>query len=337
MPTIASSPIFVVSSPRSGSTLFRLLIDAHPRIGMAPPAWLYDYFHPFLYSYGDLAREENLLALAKDLIDAPTIAKWPISMTPAELVEIAAEPSFRGLYDALHRRYAEKSAKTRWGEKTPRNAFWMDEIAADFPDALFIHLIRDGRDTALDIANAPFFPETIYSAAKLWTDSVKAATDSGNRLPKGSYYEIHYEALCENPATELEKLCDFMGEAFAPEMLLHHERKETKTWSQSAVFHRQVANPISTEFCGIYRALSAEDLAIVESVQYDFLKKFGYPVDGSRKNVPPRLAEQFAATDVVTGMDNAEFKHVLHERRNERLQKGIWRREDRPTQLWSAV
>ena len=67
-----SAPIFMVSSPRSGSTLLRLMIDAHPNIGVAPPAWLYDYVYPFLYSYGDLSQRDNLTALAQDFIDAPT-------------------------------------------------------------------------------------------------------------------------------------------------------------------------------------------------------------------------------------------------------------------------
>ena len=48
-------PVFIVSSPRSGSTLLRLILDAHPRLAVPPPAWLTHFIYPYLYSYGDLS------------------------------------------------------------------------------------------------------------------------------------------------------------------------------------------------------------------------------------------------------------------------------------------
>ena len=71
MAVLQPKPIFVVSSPRSGSTLFRMILDAHPRLAVPPPAWLYDFFQPFLYSYGDFGKRENLLALAQDMPGNP--------------------------------------------------------------------------------------------------------------------------------------------------------------------------------------------------------------------------------------------------------------------------
>ena len=59
-------PIFIVSSPRSGSTLLRLILDAHPRLAVPPPAWLFHYIYPYLYSYGDLSVEANLRAMVED-------------------------------------------------------------------------------------------------------------------------------------------------------------------------------------------------------------------------------------------------------------------------------
>lgn len=78
-------PFFVVSAPRSGSTLLRLILDAHPR-----------------------------LAVPK--------------LSAEALVDAAETPSFAGLYAALHRAYAQSERKQRWGEKTPRNSFWMEQF-----------------------------------------------------------------------------------------------------------------------------------------------------------------------------------------------------------------
>ena len=177
-----SKPVFIVSAPRSGSTLFRLILDAHPRLAVPSPAWLYEMVYPYLYSYGDLTRPENLTALAEDFFESPFIQNMKLDITPQDLVSASREPTFRGLYDALHRHYAESTGKERWGEKSPRNSFWMEEIKQDFEDAQFVHIVRDGRDMAIDIAASPeMLPENVYSGAHVWKDFAGAAHASGKR------------------------------------------------------------------------------------------------------------------------------------------------------------
>ena len=77
-----SRPVFIVSAPRSGSTLFRLILDAHPRLAVPSPAWLYEMVYPYLYSYGDLASPENLTALAEDIFENPFIKNMKLDITP---------------------------------------------------------------------------------------------------------------------------------------------------------------------------------------------------------------------------------------------------------------
>ncbi len=166
---LSARPFFIVSAPRSGSTLLRLVLDAHPRLAVPPPAWLYELVYPYQYSYGDLSAAANLHALAEDMLETPTIKGWPLDLTPEAIIAEATEPTFVGLYDVLHRRYAAESDKPRWGEKSPRNCFWMDEIREGFPDAQFIHIIRDGRDMAVDIADTPgMMPQTPYAGIHMW-------------------------------------------------------------------------------------------------------------------------------------------------------------------------
>ena len=210
-----SRPVFIVSAPRSGSTLFRLILDAHPRLAVPSPAWLYEMVYPYLYSYGDLSSPENLMALAEDIFENPFIKNMKLDITPRDLVSASTEPTFRGLYDALHRHYAERAGKERWGEKSPRNSFWMEEIKGDFPDAQFVHIVRDGRDMAIDIADSPeMLPENIYSGAHVWKDFTGAAHESGKRMGESDYYVIRYEDLCAEPENALKKLCEFLGEDF---------------------------------------------------------------------------------------------------------------------------
>lgn len=329
-----SSPLFVVSAPRSGSTLLRLILDTHPHIAVPPPGWLFDLVFPYLYSYGDLGREANLLALAEDMLATPTVKKWPVSITAAELVAQAEEKSFAGLYAALHRAYAKPGGKRRWGEKTPRNGFWMDEIHALFPDARFIHIVRDGRDMAIDISDSILLPYSVYSGANLWQRYVLAIRESMRRLPADACIEIRYEDLCAAPEETIRKLCAFLGEAFDPAMLTPNRSKSAEQWS-SHPLHAKTSEPISTKYCEMYKKrLPRSDVAALEALIGDTLKLFGYPVSGKGVPVPERLASQFIESDTVTNPENVAYRRWHEARRKERRDQNIWNPADRTSLLW---
>ena len=331
-----SKPVFIVSAPRSGSTLFRLILDAHPRLAVPSPAWLYEMVYPYLYSYGDLARPENLTALAEDFFESPFIQNMKLDFTPQDLVSASREPTFRGLYDALHRHYAESTGKERWGEKSPRNSFWMEEIKQDFEDAQFVHIVRDGRDMAIDIAASPeMLPENVYSGAHVWKDFAGAAHASGKRLSESDYYVIRYEDLCADPENALKKLCGFLKEDFDGQMLSHHETDSSKNWS-SLPNHVKSGRPISTEYCEMYKKrLPAGDVSALEEVMGELLVEFGYPVGESAKPIPAKLAAQLMESEMISATRVIAYRKWHAERRRERLGEGVWKLEDRKSLLRS--
>lgn len=332
---IHDRPFFVVSAPRSGSTLLRLILDAHPRLAVPPPGWLFDLVYPYLYSYGNLGQPRNLLALAEDVLATPTVSKWRIKPTPEALAKASSEPSFAGLYAALHRAYAQAEDKPRWGEKTPRNAFWMDEIGSQFPDAQFIHIVRDGRDQAIDISDSVLWPNSVYSGASLWQRYVAAISDSAHRLPADAFIEIHYEDLCAAPEATIRRLCEFLGEAFDARMLAPHQTHSAREWSTHPL-HAKTAQPISTRFCGMYKTrLPAADVRALEALIGPTLERFGYPLTGAPCPVARRLAAQFEESDTVTNPENVAYRRWHEERRKKRKEHGVWSDADRDSLLWS--
>ncbi|HXV11928.1 MAG TPA: sulfotransferase, partial [Burkholderiales bacterium] len=331
---MATRPFFIVSAPRSGSTLLRLILDAHPRLAVPPPGWLFDMVYPYLFSYGDLGQPQNLLALAEDILQAPTVRKWPLELTPEALARAAREPTFAGIYEALHVAYAGLEGKTRWGEKTPRNSFWMDEIHALFPDAQFIHIVRDGRDQAIDISDSLLWPYSVYSGASLWQRYVNAVRDSAARLPREAFHEIRYEDLCASPEATIRRLCEFLGEAFDPSMLSPHETRSARAWSGHPL-HAKTAQPISTQYCEMHRTrLSGRDVAALEGLIGGTLQRFGYSLSGSAAAIPSRVAGQLLESDTVTNPENVPYRRWHEERRKERKARGVWTETDRPSRLW---
>jgi len=329
-----SSPLFVVSAPRSGSTLLRLILDAHPDIAVPPPGWLFDLVFPYLYSYGALDNDANFLALAEDVLATPTVQKWPLTISAAELVAAAEEKSFAGLYAALHTAYAKPGHKRRWGEKTPRNAFWIDEIHALFPDARFIHIVRDGRDMAIDISDSILLPYSVYSGANLWQRYVLAIRDSMHRLPGSSFIEIRYEDLCADPEATIRSLCGFLGEDFDRAMLAPNRTKSAEKWS-SHPLHAKTSESITTKYCEMYKTrLPRPDVEALEALIGDTLALFGYPGSGKRFPLPDRLAAQFIESDTVTNPENVAYRRWHETRRKERRDQRIWNPEDRSSLLW---
>jgi sulfotransferase family protein len=329
-----NAPIFIVSAPRSGSTLLRLILNTHSRIDVPPPGWLFDMVYPYLYSYGDLNSDANLTSLAEDVLHTPTVKKWGLSIAAKDLVERASEASFKGLLSALHELHMESKGKRRWGEKTPRHGFWMDEIHALYPDAQFIHIVRDGRDMAIDISDSILLPYSVYSGAALWQRYVSAIRDSASRLDARHYLEVRYEDLCAQPEQAIGKICDYLQEGFEPAMLAPNKTNSAQNWSGHPL-HAKTAQPISTKYCQMYRTrITADDTAALEGLIGTTLQAFGYPLSGRAKQVPPRLASQFLESDAVTNPENVEYKKWHDERRKARREGGVWKDAERTSFLW---
>ena len=141
----------IVGSPRSGTTLLRLMLDSHPDMAIPPETG-------FLTIGPDLALVEKdpRRHFAQSLInfppDAPGWSDFRISEEDFTAKIEALEPftvadGFRCFYQL----YAERFGKVRWGDKTPLYLLNMPMIESLLPEAHFIHIVRDGRDCAASL------------------------------------------------------------------------------------------------------------------------------------------------------------------------------------------
>ena len=118
---------------------------------------------------------------------------------PPEVVYEAAEHSKPQTYaDAIrlvYSCYARSKGKLRYGDKTPRYVRKLELISRVFPEARFVHVIRDGRDVALSLLERDWGPKTIEQAASLWRKRVRAGRRAGAILGRRCYIEVRYEDL----------------------------------------------------------------------------------------------------------------------------------------------
>lgn len=205
-------PFFIVGSARSGTTFLRLSLNAHPEVAVPPESRFITELH---HGSEEVVVDDFLRRLAAH----KRFAAWELSIDAVRAELHGLERTrYATAIDATYRAYTRRQGKSRWGDKTPRYVERIPEIAGLFPEARFIHLIRDGRDVALSYADVDFGPKNVARAAKLWGDRVRAGLRDGRPLgPR--YLEVHYTDLTEDNEGSLLDICRFLEIDFDPVML----------------------------------------------------------------------------------------------------------------------
>lgn len=111
----------------------------------------------------------------------------------------------------------EQQGASRWADCTPDNSLHIRQISASFPDARFIHVIRDGRDVALSLAAQGWirpFPwtakQSLLPAAAYWDWIVERSRAIGRGIGAG-YLEVHFRDLVRKPEETLSEISDFLS------------------------------------------------------------------------------------------------------------------------------
>ncbi len=181
--------------------------------------------------------------------------------------------------NGLYSKYASQFGAARWGDKSPIYSGCMGLLADIFPDAHFVHIIRDGRDVALSMLRAyrenRFFYVDLYYATQTWKHRVLQARSSGQRLGPERYREIRYEQLTANPESVLREICWFLGESYFPAMSEPH-RIAPKHYHSTGI-HLATRQPPNTGSVGRWRSeLTPSDERLVMMIAGDLLKDLGY-------------------------------------------------------------
>lgn len=338
-------PVIMLGAERSGTTLVMAMLGCHPRIAVPEVVWYYPRFRPYLYSYGDLKKDENFRVLAEEMVFGLKTPFWGMKVNPRTIVdEILSdlkERSFAGIYCAMHERFArEAGGKPRWGEKTPHNLFFVQEILEDFPNAQFIFITRDGRDASVDYLESAFGPTNIFCAAESWALCQNAVKPWRKKLGGDQWMDLKYEELVKDPEGVLKGVCNFLGEEYSKSMHDFHKTDLAKNRGATKD-HKPLGHATSDKYIGIYKRLSSlRDQKIFAAVAGKELEEAGYKLDVE----PAKLSEEeIALYRELDGRTRAAVLdapegHIIYEsyndwlvdQRAERKRKGIWKDPDVP-------
>jgi len=256
-------PIIIGGCPRSGTTLLRTMLDSHPNI----------------YSGVELA---ITMQVAQATIDT-----WKAIGSRAESSYGIDDGDIARAYgksiEHILEKIRERSGKPRVADKMPQSVQHFNTLSWMLPDSLFIHVIRDGRDTACSIinhtvefkdkqGNPMWFTKDAVEATKYWNWITNRGLLMRNHPNCDRYYEIFYENLIKDTETEMRKLLDFLGEPWNDRVLEHfedtHELEETT---------RQSGNKPNTYSIGRWkREITEEEKDRIDTKIGETLNILGY-------------------------------------------------------------
>jgi len=213
--------IFVGGMPRSGTSLVRAILAAHPDVAMFPgelPLWSQ---LARAHAGQDLSRPAARERLVRDLVTHPRMKRAHVTLDGDALAAaLDAEPVVRlGTVFALAlRQYARQTGKPRWGAKDPRNEFHADRIFAELPAAAVIHMIRDPRDVlASQRAMWGRRAQHLVSTTDDWRRSAGLARRQA--AGRDTYVVLRYEDLVTEPERIVRDVCRVLGLDYRPTML----------------------------------------------------------------------------------------------------------------------
>ena len=295
-----SAPIFIGGDGRSGTTLLSVVLNSHPKLSVGPelhfsgPKNLGEYTlncAQLLQRGSDKVFGKGLkenLELKPGVQFVKRCHRMGIEFQ--ELVQILQEKEFANdkmesfsdrcrLINQLGEFVRKKNKADRWGIKIMREIKNCKSYATIWPNAQFIHIIRDGRDVAASqlIDHGTWGYSDIELAAKNW---VKLLSDTRKAARDLNYFEIKYEDLVENQAHTISNICDFIGCDKSEAMLSHNESDHSiykNPYNHASI--KQILQPINNSAIGRYKKdLTEIDITRFETIAGDTLKACGYAV-----------------------------------------------------------
>ena len=276
--TPGGPPLLILGVRRSGTTLLRVMLDRHSQLAVPDES----YFVPQLADRH--LRRIDLQAFVDDLRRLSTLAEWRVPLDKVR-ERLHDGMSIGAAIGTVYAVYAEEQGKRRWGDKTPMYMQNLRLLERLFPDALFVHLIRDGRDAALSFLALPpgivtetwMLPRTPADFACQWRTEVAAARRLGQRVGAARYLEVRYEALVADVEGALRRICQFADIGYEPGLADYAGSVDV-----SAKPHQQRLLQPPTRGVRDWRTqMPAADVAAFESVAGDLLRALGYEASGS--------------------------------------------------------
>ena len=286
-------PLFMFGFERSGTTLLSMMVGAHPQIAvpLSSTGLWYRYKKMIDTRYNSLLDLDSVRSMISDLLQEERIQMWDIEFSESDLLSRINIANYASVVAAFHTVYAEKMGKQYWANIDIKTLYLMDEANQWFPDAKFLHIVRDGRDVALSHQTYKYGLSTITEVADRWRQDLHTNLKMGSILGLDRYKVIRYEDLIIEPTQTLKDICTFIGVKYNDEMLDYPRMVKKKIPKARRFLWPDLTKPPKKSNAFKWKTSMGQTKRIVfERQAHDMLKQFGYDVFCP---VPKRVSAYF--------------------------------------------
>lgn len=243
---------FIVGRPRSGTTLLRSLFDAHPNVQIPIECKLILDLYP---KYGKKTHwtHQDILEYYDDLLLQLRFDTWTISheKLKKDLLACAGDAPYSRICKAVYFNYQSffpKGKLLMFGDKNPGYTIYTHRLLEIFPEAKFIHIVRDYRDNYVSVKDVDFELPVPSMVAYKWRLFYRHFRKFSLEHPDICRI-VRYEDLTDQPELVTRELCLFLGLEFDPEMMNFYEKKDEILRVYPAEFitryHANLANKVN--------------------------------------------------------------------------------------------
>jgi hypothetical protein len=281
---LARGLFFIVGTGRCGTTLLQAMLSCHSRIYIPPETNFFAYWYPGRVGPTPTGAGNRFASVEEArayIAWASAMRFWPDlqldeDRLARDTIDLGADA--KALFLAAMTQFRERSGKPHLGEKTPIHRKHVKRIARDFPDARFIGIYRDPRDTVTSMLGLDWGRHgSAYRHARTWARSMRLQVEHEQLLGPERFTTLRYESLIEDPEAELRRLCAFLGEDFQPDMLHPEQRKDPGFNERETRWKGLTLSPVSKQRIGRYREkLRPEQVWIIEKAVGDRYLRAGH-------------------------------------------------------------
>ena len=242
-----TSPIFIMGTQRSGTTLLTQILSAHPSI------------------------------FIQNELDLPKIFQGASS--PEEIIENIKKQLFVETGQSLEQVLSSK-VEPIWGLKDPQLTEYIPQLRKFLPLSKFIIIVRDGRGvTNSYMENKWGLGTNAYFGAQRWLREVKEQLDFMDESPNNFFF-VRYEDIIDNLELSLKNICQFLDKEFS-EDVLNYDKKTSNYKQQRENVHtfKQPDKKLSEKW---KKKLSNFEINVVEHVTGDLLEQLNYKLVGEK-------------------------------------------------------
>jgi len=277
------APVFVLGSPRSGTTLlYDMLLSAG---GFAIYLAESNVFNLLALRFGDFATKQQRRKLLRTWLNTKLFRATGLDSHEIERRVLEECHNSGDFLSIVMDEVVRDQGMQRWAENSPEAILHLPLIKQQIPNALVIHIIRDGRDVAMSLGAVRYirpFPweerQSLIGAGVYWEWIVERGRSYG-RLLGPDYMEIHFEDLIKTPQETLDRVGEFIHHD------LNYERIRQVAYGSvskpNTSFTREAPgegfNPVGRWKTG----LSPDQLSNLERILGKTLRELGYvPASG---------------------------------------------------------